>query len=107
MSPLYNDPEVLSSESDKSNLYAKNFSENSNLDDSNISLPDYLSRTDLKLHDFKILKEYVTRIVSLRGEFNHWVEFAPVSGQTYLSVYMFNRGEISPLPLFRPCLQDG
>ena len=37
---------------------------------------------------------YVTRIFS---------EFAPVSGQTYLSVYMFNRGKISPLPL---CLYD-
>ena len=42
---------------------------------------------------------YVTRIVSPWGEFHPWVEFAPVSGQTYLSVYMFNRGEISPLPL--------
>ena len=29
-----------------------------------------------------------------------------VSGQTYLSVYMFNRGEILPLPLFHSCLQD-
>ena len=107
MSPLYNGPEVLSSESDKSSLYAENFSKNSNLDDSSISLPDYLSRTDLKLHDFKILKEYVARIVLPRGEFHHWVEFAPVSGQTYFSVYMFNRGEMSTLPLFRPCLQDG
>ena len=49
---------------------------------------------------------YVTRIVSPWGEFHPWVEFAPVSGQTYLSVFMFNRGEISPLPLFRPCLHN-
>ena len=41
-----------------------------------------------------------------QGEFHPWVEFAPVSGKTYLSVYMFNRGKISPLPSFRPCLQD-
>ena len=44
-------------------------------------------------------------MISPRGEFHIWVEFAPVSGQTYLSAYMFNRGEISPLPLFRPCLE--
>ena len=51
-------------------------------------------------------KGYVTRIVSPRGEFHPWVEFTPVSGQTSLSVYMFNRGEISPLSLFRPYFKD-
>ena len=51
-------------------------------------------------------KGYVTRMISPRGDFHPWVDFAPVSGQTYLSVYMFNRGEISPLFFFRPCLQD-
>ena len=45
-------------------------------------------------------------MISPRDEFHPWVEFAPVSGQTYLSVYMFNRGEISSLPLFRLCLED-
>ena len=39
--------EVLSSASDKANLFAGNFSRNSNLDDSVIS---FLSRTNLKLH---------------------------------------------------------
>ena len=47
---------------------------------------------------------YVTRIVLPRGEFHPWVEFAPVCDQTYLSVYMFNRGEISSLPLFHPAV---
>ena len=37
--PLFNGPEVLSSASDKAKLFAKNFSKNSNLDDSGISLP--------------------------------------------------------------------
>ena len=37
--PLFNGPEVLSSAADKSELFAKNFSKNSNLDDSGISLP--------------------------------------------------------------------
>ena len=35
--PLFNGPEVLSSASDKAKLFAKNFSKNSNLNDSGIS----------------------------------------------------------------------
>ena len=42
--------DVLSSASDKGKLIAKDFSKNSNLDDSGISLPVFPSRTDLKLH---------------------------------------------------------
>ena len=48
--PLFNGPEVLSSASDKAKLFAKNFSKNSNLDDSGISLPIFPSKTSLKLH---------------------------------------------------------
>ena len=33
-------------------------------------------------------------------------EFPPVPGQSYLSVYMFNRGEILLLLLFRNCLEN-
>ena len=44
--PLFNSPEVLFS----AKLFAKNFSKNSNLDDSGISLPVFPSRTNLKLH---------------------------------------------------------
>ena len=47
--PLFNGPEVLSSAFDKAKLFAKNFSKNSNLDDSGISLPVFPSRTNLKL----------------------------------------------------------
>ena len=47
---LFHDPEVLSSVSKKAKLFAKNFSKNSNLDDSGISLTIFPSRTDLKLH---------------------------------------------------------
>ena len=36
--PLFNNPEVLSSASDKAKLFAENFSNNSNLDDSGVSL---------------------------------------------------------------------
>ena len=41
---------MLSSASGKGKLFAENFSKNSNLDDSGISLPDFPSRTNLKLH---------------------------------------------------------
>ena len=45
--PLFNGPEVLSSASDKAKLFAKNFSKNSYLDDSGISLPFFPSGTNL------------------------------------------------------------
>ena len=37
--PLFSGPDMLSSASDKAKLFTKNFSKNSNLDDSGISLP--------------------------------------------------------------------
>ena len=37
--PLFNDPDVLYCASDKAKLFPENFSKNSNLDDSGISLP--------------------------------------------------------------------
>ena len=53
--PLFNGPEVLSSASDKAKLFVKNFSKNSNLDDSGTSLPVFPSRTNLKLHNISII----------------------------------------------------
>ena len=35
-------------------IFAKNFSKNSNLDDSDISLPNFPSRTNLKLHNISV-----------------------------------------------------
>ena len=69
--PLFNRPEVLSSASDKAKLFAKNFSKNSNLDDSGISLPVFPSRTNLKLHTFsitpKMVKEVITNLDSSKA----------------------------------------
>ena len=45
--PLFNGPDLLSSASDKAKLFAENFSLNSNLDDSGISLPAFPSRTNI------------------------------------------------------------
>ena len=59
--PLFNGPEVLSSASDKAKLFAKNFSKNSNPDDSGISLPVFPSRTNLKLHNISITPRSLNR----------------------------------------------
>ena len=51
MLPVFNSLEVLSSASDKAKLFAENFSKNSILDDSGISLIVFSSRTNIKLHN--------------------------------------------------------
>ena len=49
--PLFNGPEVLSFTSDKAKFFAENFSKNTNVDDSGISLPAFPSKTNLKLYN--------------------------------------------------------
>ena len=61
--PLFNGPEMLSSASDKAKLFAKNFSKNSNLDESGISLSVFPSRTNLKLHDISITPKMVKKVI--------------------------------------------
>ena len=61
--PLFNNPEVFSSASDKAKLFAKNFSKNSYLDDSGISLPVLSSRTNLKLHFFFVTPKMVKKVI--------------------------------------------
>ena len=60
--PLFNGPKVLSSASDKAKLFAENFSMNSSLDDSGISLPVFPSRTNLKLHNISITTKMVRTV---------------------------------------------
>ena len=62
--PLLSGPEVLSSPSDKAKLFAKNFSKNSNLDDSGISLPVFPARTNLKLHNISISPKMVKKVIT-------------------------------------------
>ena len=61
--PLFSRPEVLSSASDKAKLFAENFSKNSNLDDSGISLTVFPSRTNLKLHFISVTPKMVRKVV--------------------------------------------
>ena len=53
----------MSSASDKAKLFAQNFSMNSNLDDSGISLPVFSSRTNLKLHNISVTPKMVRKVV--------------------------------------------
>ena len=62
--PLFNGREVLSSASDKAKLFAENFSKNSNLDDSGISLPVFPSRTNLKLHNTSVTPKMVKKVIT-------------------------------------------
>ena len=62
--PLFDGPEVLSSASDKGKLFAKNFSQNSNINDFGISLPVFLSRTNLELHNIHVTPEMVKRVIT-------------------------------------------
>ena len=48
--------------SDKAKLFAENFSVNSNLDDSGISLPVFPSRTNLKLHNISVTPKVLRKV---------------------------------------------
>ena len=61
--PLFNGLEVLSSAFDKAKLFAENFSLNSNLDDSGVSLPVFPSRTNLKLYNISVTTKMVRKVV--------------------------------------------
>ena len=58
---LFNRPEVLHSASDKAKFFAKNFSKNSNLEDSGIFLLVLPSRTNLKLHNIHVFPSWLKK----------------------------------------------
>ena len=61
--PLFNGLELLPSAPDKAKLLAENFSKNSNLDDSAISLPVFPFRTNSKLHNISLTPTMVQAFV--------------------------------------------
>ena len=54
---------MLSSAFDKTKLFIKNFSRNSNFDDSGISLPVFPSRTNFKLHNLSVTPKLVKKVI--------------------------------------------
>ena len=102
-SPLFNSPEVLSAASDKGKLSAENFSKNSNLDDSGISLPNFPSRTNLKLHNIYVTPKMVKKVIMN-------LELSKASGPDCISVVVLKNCEpkLSNIlvELFNKCLKE-
>ena len=48
----------------RTKFFAKNFSKNSNLNDSGISLPVFPSRNNLKLHNISIIPKMVKKVIT-------------------------------------------
>ena len=101
--PLINDPKVLSSASDKAKLFAENFSKNSNLDDSGISLPVFPYRTNLKLHNISVTLKMVKKVIT-----NFYL--SKTSGPDGISVVILKNcePELSYIlaELFNKCLKE-
>ena len=98
--PLLNGPEVLSSASVKAKLFAENFSKNFNLDDSDISLTDLLSRTNLKQHNISVTPKMVKKVIMN-------LDLSKASGPDCIAVVVL-KPELSFIPaeLFNKCLKE-
>ena len=77
--PIFNSAEVLPSASDKTKFFAKNFSENSNLDYSGIYLPAFSSRTNLKLQNISTTAKKVKKAITN-------LDSSKVSGHDFIPV---------------------
>ena len=60
-------------------MFPENFSKNSNLDDSGISLPIFPSRTNLKLHNISVTPKMVKKVIMN-------LDLSKASGPDYISV---------------------
>ena len=83
---LFNGWEVLFSTFDKAKLFAKDFSKNSNLDDSGISLPVFCSRTNLKVHNISITPKMVKKVITK-------LDFSMASGPDCIPVVVLKNCE--------------
>ena len=54
---------MLSSASDKAKMFAENFSKNSNVDNSGISLPVFPSINNLKKHNISVIPKRVKKVI--------------------------------------------
>ena len=100
---LFNGPEELSSASDKAKLFAGNFSKNSNLSYSGISLPVFLSRTNLQVHNISVTPKMVKKVIMK-------LDLSKASGPDCIPVVVLKNcePELSSIlaELFSKCLQE-
>ena len=94
---------MLSSASDKAKLFAENFSKNSNLDDSGISLPVFPSKTTLKLHNISVTPKIVRKVLMN-------LDLSKISGPHCIPVVVLKNyePELSYIlaELFNKCFKD-
>ena len=94
---------MLSSASDKAKLFAENFSMNSNLDDSGISLPVFPSRTNSKLHNIFVTPKTVRKVLMN-------LDFSKASGPDCIPVVVLKNCELELsyilAELFNKCLKE-
>ena len=94
---------MLSSASDKAKLFAENFSMKTNLDDSGISLPIFLFRANLRLHNISVTPKMVGKVVMN-------LDFSTASGPDYIPVVVLKNyePELSYIlaELFNKCLKE-
>ena len=96
---LFNGPGVLSS----AKLFAENFSKNSNIDDSVISLPVFSSITNLKLHSISVTPKMVKKVIMNP-------DLSKASGPDWIPVVVLKKceSELSFIlaDLFSKCLKE-
>ena len=63
-SSLFNSLVLLSFTSDNAKIFTENFCKNSILDDSEIPLPVFPSRTNLKLHNISVIAKMVKKVIT-------------------------------------------
>ena len=94
---------MLSSASDKVKLLAQNFSKNSNLDDSGISLPVFPSRTNLNLHNISVSPKMVKKVTMN-------LNLSKASGPDCIPVVVLKNWELELsyilAELFNKCLKE-
>ena len=93
----------MSSASDKAKLFDENFSKNSNLDDSGISLPVFPSRTNLKLHNISVTPKIVKKVIMN-------LDLSKASGPDCIAVVVLKNCEpelsYTLAELFNKCLKE-
>ena len=100
---IINGPEVISASSEKAKLFASIFSSNSTLDDSDHPLPEFPSRTDCVLSDFRVTVKDVSRLI-------HDLVSSKATGPDEIPVVVLKNisPELSPLlaKLFNRCIKE-
>ena len=91
------------SASDKAKLFAENFSLNSNLNDSRVSLPVFPSRTNLKLHNISVTPKMVRKVIMN-------LDLSKASGPDCIPVVVLKNCELELsyilAKLFSKCLKE-